>query len=88
MGLANRLVEPGRALEAALELSGEMARFPQRCLRGDRLSSYRQWDLDLDAALLEETRIGLEVIRSGETLEGATRFASGKGRHGRFDDLD
>jgi len=88
MGLANRLVEPGQALESALELCGELARFPQRCLRGDRLSSYRQWDLSLDAALLEESRIGLEVIRSGETLEGAARFASGKGRHGRFDDLE
>jgi len=87
MGLANRLVEPGQALDAALELASELARFPQRCLRGDRMSSYRQWDLDLEAALVEETRIGLEVIQSGETLEGARRFASGKGRHGSFDDL-
>jgi enoyl-CoA hydratase len=30
-------------------------------------------------------RGGLEVIASGETLSGATRFASGKGRHGAFD---
>lgn len=88
MGLANRLVEPGQALDAALQLADDLARFPQRCLRGDRLSSYRQWDLDLEAALVEESRIGLEVIQSGETLEGAKRFASGKGRHGRFDDLD
>lgn len=88
MGLANRLVEPGQTLETALELCEQLARFPQRCLRGDRLSSYRQWDLSLDAALLEESRIGLEVIRSGETLEGAARFASGRGRHGRFDDLE
>jgi len=87
MGLANRLVEPGQALETALEMCELLSQFPQRCLRGDRLSSYRQWDLSLDAALLEESRIGLEVIRSGETLEGARRFASGKGRHGRFDDL-
>ncbi len=88
MGLANRLVEPGLALDAALELAADLARFPQRCLRGDRISSYRQWDLELEAALTEESRIGLEVIQSGETLEGAKRFASGKGRHGRFDDHD
>jgi enoyl-CoA hydratase len=29
-------------------------------------------------------RGGLEVIASGETLSGATRFASGIGRHGTF----
>lgn len=84
IGLANRLVESGGALAAALELAEELARFPQRCLRADRLSAIRQWSLDLDTALLEETRGGLEVIVSGETLEGATRFAQGAGRHGSF----
>jgi enoyl-CoA hydratase len=29
-------------------------------------------------------RGGLEVIESGETLSGASRFASGIGRHGAF----
>ena len=85
MGLANRLVEPGQALPVAVALARELARFPQRCMRSDRLSSYRQWDLSLSDALAEETRMGLEVIRSGETLEGARRFAEGAGRHGSFD---
>ena len=40
---------------------------------------------DLDAALAEETRLGLEVIRSGETQQGAQRFSAGAGRHGRFE---
>jgi len=84
MGLANRLAAPGHALEAALELAHELSRFPQRCLRSDRLSSYRQWSLDLDAALREETWLGREVIRSGETQAGASRFAEGAGRHGDF----
>jgi len=85
MGLANRLCEPGRALEEALELAKSLARFPQRCLRSDRLSAITQWGMDLDTALANETRLGLEVIRSGETLEGAKRFASGAGRHGKFE---
>lgn len=84
MGLANRLVEPGTALGEAVTLAHQLARFPQRCLRSDRLSSYRQWDLSLEQALCAETRLGLEVIRSGETLEGAQRFAAGAGRHGSF----
>jgi len=86
MGLANRLVEPGHALEEAVSLAKELSAFPQRCLRSDRLSSYRQWALPLEEALREETRLGLEVIRSGETSEGAARFAGGAGRHGKFKD--
>lgn len=84
MGLANRLVEPGQALAAAVELGHELAAFPQRCLRSDRASSERQWGLPLDDALALETELGLEVIRSGETAEGAARFADGAGRHGAF----
>jgi enoyl-CoA hydratase len=84
MGLANRLVEPGTARSEAVALGHTLARFPQRCLRSDRLSSYEQWALDLPAALANETRRGMEVIASGETRAGAGRFAAGAGRHGRF----
>jgi enoyl-CoA hydratase len=87
IGLANRLTEPGQALAGALELAQELCAFPQRCMRSDRLSSYRQWALPLDAAIEEESRLGREVIRSGETQAGAARFAAGKGRHGDFSDL-
>jgi len=85
MGLANRLVTPGTALEEAMTLARELAAFPQRCLRSDRLSSYQQWGTSQQEALRIETRLGLEVIRSGETREGASRFAAGEGRHGSFD---
>ncbi len=85
MGLANRLVEPGGALEGAKQLAADLAGLPQNCLRSDRLSSYEQWSLDLDGALANETRRGLEVIRSGETAAGAARFAAGAGRHGAPD---
>ncbi len=85
MGLVNRLVEPGTALPAAIALGKEIAAFPQRCLRSDRLSSYHQWGLELDEALRMETRLGRRVIESGETFEGARRFAGGAGRHGSFD---
>jgi enoyl-CoA hydratase len=85
MGLANRLVSRGRALEEAKLLARQLAGFPQRCLRSDRISAYRQWELPLDQALRLETELGMETIRSGETLEGATRFAKGAGRHGTFE---
>lgn len=82
MGLANRLAEPGHALEAALELAGSLARLPQTCLRSDRLSAYEQWSLPTQEAIHNEFRRGMQVIQSGETRAGAMRFAGGEGRHG------
>jgi enoyl-CoA hydratase len=82
IGLANRLVEPGQALETALALGVELSRLPQACLRSDRLSAHEQWPLPFDQAIENEWRRGLDVIASGETMAGAERFAGGAGRHG------
>jgi enoyl-CoA hydratase len=65
-------------------LAKEIAHFPQACLRADRLSALRQWDLSEEEAIASEMSGGLDVIASGETLMGAKRFASGSGRHGSF----
>jgi enoyl-CoA hydratase len=83
-GLTNRVVPSGTALTAAVDLAREIAAFPQGCLRADRSSSYGQWGLDESAAVAAEFTGGLAVIRSGESLDGAARFASGDGRHGAF----
>jgi enoyl-CoA hydratase len=85
MGLANRVVETGKALDAAIELAEQIAKFPQRCMRSDRMSSYAQWSNELEDALEDEMEYGVSVIKSGETVEGAKRFAEGRGRHGSFD---
>ncbi len=87
MGLANRLAPRGEALSSAIALAAELVRFPQGCLRSDRLSSYEQWSLSTEDALRNETRRGLEVIRSGETVRGARRFVEGHGRHGDVKDI-
>lgn len=84
MGLVNRLVEPGETLATAIELGKQLAEFPQRCLRSDRRSSYDQWGMGLGDALAHETLMGRDVIMSGETRSGATRFSDGAGRHGAF----
>jgi enoyl-CoA hydratase len=84
MGLANRLVPPGGALEAAVDLAHELAKFPQRCLRSDRLSAYEQWSLSYEDGWRNELRRGRDVIQSGETAAGAASFARGEGRHGMF----
>jgi enoyl-CoA hydratase len=87
MGLADRVVAEGESRSAAEALAAELARFPQRCLRSDRLSAYEQIGMSLDEALRNEYRHGIATIQSGETLEGATRFAEGKGRHGSFEKI-
>jgi enoyl-CoA hydratase len=84
IGLADRVVPDGQARTAAEALAAEIARFPQRCMRADRRSAYEAWSLDESAAIANEYRHGIEVIRSGETAEGAARFAAGAGRHGSF----
>ena len=80
-GLVNRLCEPGKALETALEVAQTISAFPQDCLRADRQSSYRQWSQSLVEALSEEFERGLPALRS-EGLRGAERFQDGQGRGG------
>ncbi|HEX3772610.1 MAG TPA: crotonase/enoyl-CoA hydratase family protein [Polyangiaceae bacterium] len=81
-GLANRVVPAGRAREEAEALARELARLPQRCMRSDRRSAIDQWSLPFEAAMAREFELGVATIASGETAEGAARFAAGKGRHG------
>jgi len=83
MGLVNRVVPHGQARQAAEELARELARFPQVCLREDRLSAYEQHDLSLEEALANEFRHGLTSLEAG-AVAGAQRFAAGLGRHGSF----
>ena len=84
IGLANRLVPKGEARAHAVALAHDLAQFPQACIRNDKRSALRQWDLEEEVAIDDEMRGGLEVISSGETLAGATLFAKGAGRHGSF----
>jgi len=86
IGLVNRLVEPGKALQTALELAHTLAAFPQHGLRADRMSVYEQWSLSPEDARRNELKHGLEVLASGESRAGAQRFTSGEGKHGSFND--
>ena len=83
IGLANRLVTSGQALADSLRLAHELARLPQAALRNDRRSAIEQWSLDWDQATLNEFRLGIATVATGETEAGARRFAAGVGRHGK-----
>lgn len=82
IGLANRVVPAGQARAAAEALARSLTDLPPTCLRSDRRSAYESWGMDLDAALAREYALGRVTRDSGESREGAARFAAGEGRHG------
>ena len=82
-GLANRVVAAGEALASAVELAKQIAAFPQACMRSDRRSALDQWSLDMATALRQEALLGDRSLRV-DGRDGAARFASGEGRHGKF----
>ena len=83
IGLVNRVVPPGASLGAAQELAAELARFPQTCMREDRLSALEQEGLSDTEALAAELEHGRRSLLDVQT--GLERFRSGAGRHGAFD---
>ncbi len=85
-GLANRVVPSGRARAEAESLAAEIARFPQVCLRADRMSCHRQWDMDLFEALRNEGIGGQGPLRE-EAEKGAGRFSDGLGRKGSYESI-
>lgn len=85
-GLANRICAEGQALHESVQLAKLISKFPQNCLRNDRLSALEQWSLPESAAWQNEFQRGLHTLQSGETEDGSSEFSAGKGRKGSFDD--
>ena len=83
IGLANRIVPDGHSRAAAEELARELARFPQTCLREDRLSLLEQQGLEEQAAMGNEFEHGVRSL--ADVQAGLERFRAGAGRHGSFD---
>jgi enoyl-CoA hydratase len=81
IGLVTRVVPKGSALDAALALAEQIGAYPWDCVLSDRESAYRALDLPLAEALETEAQLGRGVIVAAR--DGAMRFASGEGRHGK-----
>lgn len=73
MGLVNRVVPDGHALDEAIRLAENILSFPEICMRSDRLSTYEGLDLPLEEALRNEFRRGRGALEH-ETRAGAIRF--------------
>jgi enoyl-CoA hydratase len=86
IGLAEKVVPHGQARQAAEAMAQEIARFPQECMRSDRLSAYRAWGKSVREGLESEWATSAGIVKA-EGIRGATRFAEGKGRHGDFKDI-
>jgi enoyl-CoA hydratase len=82
MGLVNRVVPTGTSRAAAENLAASIARFPQECMRGDRMSVLEQEGLPEREAMAGELRHGMNALPGA--VAGASRFAAGAGRHGDF----
>jgi enoyl-CoA hydratase len=81
IGLVNRLVPAGTALEEAVALARSLAALPQACMRADRAGVLEQEGLSETEALEREFAHGSAVVGAG-MLEGVDRFVAGSGRHG------
>lgn len=89
IGLANRVVPKGKALQEALSIAEMLVQFPQECMNVDRSSCYYSAynATSFEDALSHEFDEGIKVIDT-ESVEGAVRFSKGEGRHGRFKELE
>jgi enoyl-CoA hydratase len=74
IGLVDRLVPAGTALDAAIELAEEIAGFPWRCVMSDRRAVYDGLGLGLAEALANEDRLGRDVIFGDDFAAGVARF--------------
>jgi enoyl-CoA hydratase len=81
IGLVNEVVAPGAHLERALELAETIAAFPQETMLADRRAAIEGAGLPLAEGLALEHRLGRETLHAA--VEGAARFSSGEGRHGK-----
>jgi enoyl-CoA hydratase len=80
IGLVNELSEPGKHLDRALELAERIAGFPQETMLADRQAAMEGFGLPLSDGIALEHELGRQTLHIA--VQGASRFASGAGRHG------
>jgi len=85
IGLADRLVPRGEALNAAKDLAQQLASFPQLAMLSDRASTISQWDYPEDEAIAREIAGSMPAFEQ-QFQSGAGRFVGGHGRHGEFEE--
>jgi enoyl-CoA hydratase len=78
IGLVDRLVDDGAALDAAVELAAGIAAAPWTCVVSDRRCVYEGLGVPLEEGLANEDRRGREVIFAEGFADGVARFTEGR----------
>ncbi len=74
IGFVTRVVPDGTALDAAVELAGQIAAFPWTAVVNDRRSVYEGLGASLEEGLAIEDRLGRETIFSPGFSDGVAMF--------------
>jgi enoyl-CoA hydratase len=77
IGLVDRVVPDGAALDTAVELAGQIAAFPWTCVVNDRRAVHDGLGLGVEAALANEDRLGRDTIFAPGFADGVARFTGG-----------
>ncbi len=75
LGLVNRLAEPGKSLETALELAEQVAANAPLALRASKTVLRQQYSWDDEAFWAKQGEIVGPVFTSEDAIEGATAFS-------------
>ncbi len=86
IGLCEYVVPEGTAREKAQEIAHTLTKFPQSCMNADRQSVLGQGGMSKSDALRQEWENSKSELFKGG-VEGARRFASGKGRGGDYENI-
>lgn len=78
LGLVNRVSEPGRCVDEALEMAAAIMRNGPQAVRGALKVIRAGRHLSLQAALDLEKQTAIDLIASGECLHGIGAFLSGQ----------
>jgi enoyl-CoA hydratase/carnithine racemase len=74
LGLVNRVVEPDRVANEAVELGRQIAMKPRRTLKIGKEAFYRQLDMSLDEAYAHASAVMVENMLDNEAEEGIGAF--------------
>jgi enoyl-CoA hydratase len=77
-GLVNEVVDAGRHLDRALEITEGLAGFPRATMLSDRRAALEGIGLPFAQGMRVEAELGRASVATG--IEGAARFAAGEGR--------
>ena len=74
-GIVNRLVEnKNDVFDEAINLAKTLSELPQECMRSDRMSLIESVYENLERDLRNEMRLGMKIVNSGFSAEGANNF--------------